>query len=300
MRLIKSFYAGLARRNYYLARLRWKSRQRKSMQAYKGPPVLNYQMGKVGSSTIQASLQELDLDQPIYHVHFLNPGRVREIEQQRRRFFRTDKQRLLYRPWLSQFLLEEVNKRDRCWKLITLVREPVARNISTFFENLEVEEQDGTNVFNVKSDYYGFDVEVELDNVGPLITLFFERLVHDRPLTWFDDEIKSVFGIDVFEGEFPREKGYKIMAGENADLLLIRLNELNQCATMAFNEFLDIDGFALIQTNVGSNKAYARLYKAFKKEILLPEEYINRMYDSKFTRYFFSDEEVRQLRQAWR
>jgi hypothetical protein len=299
MGLIKSLYAGLAKRNYYMARSRWKHRQRKTMQAFKGPPVLNYQMGKVGSSTIQASLQALDLDQPIYHIHFLSPGRVREIEQQRRRFFRTDKQRLLYRPWLSQFLFDEVNKRDRRWKLITLVRDPVARNISTFFENLEVRELDGTNVFHVISDYYGFDVEVGLDKVEPLVALFFERLVHERPLTWFDDEIKSVFGIDVFEGEFPREKGYKIITGEHADLLLIRLNELNQCAAMAFNEFLDINEFALIQSNVASNKAYARLYKAFKKEICLPEEYLNRMYGSKFTRYFFSEEEVRRLRKAW-
>ena len=44
---------------------------------------------------------------------------------------------------------------------------------------------------------------------------------------------------------------------------------------------------------------FSRLYKAFKKEICLPEEYLNRMYGSKFTRYFFSEEEVRRLRKAW-
>ena len=299
MQLIRNLYAGLARRNYYTAKWRWKRGQRKAMQAYKGLPVLNYQMGKVGSSTIHVSLRALDLDQPIYHVHFLSPGRVREIEQQRRRFFRTEKQGLLHRPWLFEFLFEEIKKQDRRWKLITLVREPVARNISTFFENLEVGECHGGKVFNVKSDYYGIDAEVALDNVQPLRDLFFERLVHDRPLTWFDDEIKSVFGIDVFEGVFPRDKGYKIVAADNADLLLIRLNELNQCAVAAFREFLGIDGFTLVQRNVGSNKDYAPLYKAFKKGICFPEDYINRMYDSKFTRYFFSDEEIDQLRETW-
>jgi hypothetical protein len=299
MQLIKSLYVGLAKRNYYTAKWRWKRGQRKALQAYKGSPVLNYQMGKVGSSTIHASLEALDLDQAIYHLHFLSPERVREIEQQRRRFFQTEKQGLLKRPWLSEFLLEEIKKKDRCWKLITLVREPIARNISTFFENVEVEERHGGEVFNVKSDYYGFDVEVGLDNVQPLIELFFERLVHDRPLTWFDDEIKPVFGLDVFEGVFPRDKGYKIITADNADLLLIRLNELDQCAAVAFKEFLAIDGFTLVQTNVASSKDYALLYKAFKKEIRLPEDYINRMYDSRFTRYFFSNEEIRQLRETW-
>ena len=299
MQLIKQLYVGLAKRNYYTAKQRWKRGQCKAMQAYKGSPVLNYQMGKVGSSTIHASLGALDLDQAIYHVHFLSPERVHEIEQQRRRFFRTEKQGSLKRPWLSEFLLEEVKKQDRRWKLITLVREPIARNISTFFENLEVGEQHGKKVFNVKSDYYRFDVDVELENVQPLIDLFFKRLVHDRPLTWFDDEIKSVFGIDVFEGVFPRDKGFKIIAGDNADVLLIRLNELNQCAAVAFKEFMNIDGFTLVQTNVGSNKDYAPLYKAFKKGICLPEDYIDKMYESKFTRYFFSDEEIRQLRETW-
>ena len=103
----------------------------------------------------------------------------------------------------------------------------------------------------------------------------------------------------MFEGVFPRDKGYKIVAADNADLLLIRLNELNQCAVAAFREFLGIDGFTLVQRNVGSNKDYAPLYKAFKKGICFPEDYINRMYDSKFTRYFFSDEEIDQLRETW-
>jgi len=87
--------------------------------------------------------------------------------------------------------------------------------------------------------------------------------------------------------------------GENADLLLIRLENLNACAQSAFKEFMDIDDFSLIDTNVGSAKVYAPLYDAFKRTRQLPESYIDRMYQSKFTQYFFSEKEIQGFRGKW-
>ena len=256
-------------------------------------------MGKVGSSTVQASLVALDLDQPVYHVHFLNPARVRQIEQQRRKYFRTERYGLLRRPWLYEFLYEQIEKKDRHWKLVTLVREPIARNISTFFENLEVTEKADTSAYAVRSAYYDFDVEVTLEKMDPLIELFFERLVHERPLRYFDDEISTVFGINVFDSGFPLERGFRIYQGENADLLLIRLENLDQCAAAAFKEFLGVDGFSLISANVASDKIYAPLYRAFKNSIRLPQDYIDRMYDSTYSCHFYSAEEIQQFRRRW-
>ena len=39
--------------------------------------ILIYQMGKVGSKSIEKSLRYLNLKIPIYHLHFLSPNRVR-------------------------------------------------------------------------------------------------------------------------------------------------------------------------------------------------------------------------------
>ena len=296
---MKSLVRHLAEQNYYTAKALWKWGQRRSMQAYGGQPIINYQMGKVGSSTVQASLVALGLDQPVYHVHFLNPVRVRQIEQQRRKYFRTERYGRLRRPWLYEFLYEQIQRKDRRWKLVTLVREPIARNISTFFENLEVTEKADATAYAVKSAYYGFDIEVALERPDPLIELFFERLVHERPLRYFNDEIRTVFGIDVFDSEFPRERGFKIYQGDSADLLLVRLENLDQCAATAFKEFLGVDGFSLVSANVASGKVYAPLYRAFKRSICLPQDYIDGMYDSKYTRQFYSDEEIQQFRRRW-
>lgn len=297
--MLKGFLKYAVARSYFLSRLNWRRHLKRELQASSGEPIIDYQMGKVGSSTIRVSLSALGLKQSFYHVHFLNPVRVAEIRRQRRRYFGTEKETLLKRPWTYEFLYEQIQKKDRRWRIITLVREPIARNISTFFENLEVTEKPDGGGYAIKSDYYAIDTDVMLDNVEPLIALFFDRLQHDRPLGYFDDEVKTVFDLDVYSGDFPRQKGYGIYQGDRADLLLIRLDNLNQCAESAFKEFLDIDGFSLIQTNVASEKVYAPLYSAFKRTIRLPESYINRMYDSKYTRYFFSDEEIQGFRRKW-
>lgn len=297
--MLKQLLKFLVNRNYFFSKILWKRGQNLALQASSGPPIIDYQMGKVGSSTVRDSLLALGLQQCVYHVHFLNPVRVREIEQQRRGYFGTDKAELLKRPWLSEFLFEQIQKKNRRWQIVSLVREPIARNISTFFENLEVTEKPDQGEYAVKSDYYAFEIDVTLDNLAPLTTLFFDRLNHDRPLRYFDDEIKTVFAIDVFTDDFPREQGYKIYRSEYADLLLIRLENLNQCAQSAFKDFMGVDGFSLVQTNIASAKVYAALYSEFKRTIHLPDSYINRMYDSRCARYFYSDDEIQAFRDKW-
>ena len=299
MNIAKKLLRRLAETNYHSAKWLWKRTQRQSLYSRSGEPILNYQMGKVGSSTVQASLEKLSLDHPVYHVHFLNPERVGEIERQRRKYFNTDRYGLLRRPWLYEFLYEEIRSKRHHWKLISLVREPIARNVSTFFENLDVTEKVPGKRYVVRSDYYGIDIVVDIDNLDELIGLFFERLVHERPLRYFDDEIEAVFGIDIFEYQFPRDAGYRIYRTDNADLLLIRLEDLDRCAAKAFSEFLGIDGFSLVQTNVASDKVYAPLYTAFKNGIRFPDDYIARMYDSRYARYFYSDAEIGVFRGKW-
>lgn len=298
MQSIRKLLRYFAEKNYFTSKALWKRGQRQLIHAYSGQPIITYQMGKVGSSTVRASLATLDSDRPVYHVHFLNPERVREIERQRRKYFRTEKFTLLRRPWLYEFLYEQIRTENRHWKIVTLIREPIARNMSTFFENLEVTEKPNSTKYAVKSDYYGFDIEVDVKQVDPLIELFFDRLVHERPLNYFNDEIKYVLGIDVFECAFPRDKGYMVYRGNNVDLLLVRLEDLDRCASTAFKEFLSIDDFSLAQANIASKKIYAPLYKEFKRKIHFSETYVNRMYESRYTRHFYSDEEIDDFRRG--
>ena len=63
---------------------------------------------------------------------------------------------------------------------------------------------------------------------------------------------------------------------------------------------MNIDDFSLVHTNVGSEKIYAPLYSAFKRTIRLPDSYIDMMYNAKYTRYFFTGEEIEGFREKWK
>lgn len=291
----------LVRQNVHLARAHYHYTLDRKCRRYDKPPLLLYQMGKVGSKSIQSSLEAIQLDRPLFHVHFLTPERVKQTEKERRKYLGTGKEGLLRHVWQYQYLLEQMARGldGRKWKIVTLTREPIGRNISAFFENLDVEALDDSR-YHIQSDYYGFETTVGLGDTDKLARFFFERLPHDSPLVFFDQELKSMFGVDVFASEFPTSKGYKIYEDRLADVLLIRLENLSQCARDAFQEFLDIEGFILTDANVASEKVYAPLYRRFKETVVFPEAYVQKMYTSKYMRHFYSEEEIARFRAKWR
>lgn len=292
----------LAESNYYSARMLYFRSLQSIKKKYRKPPLLIYQMGKVGSSTIQKSLDSLNLGMPIFHVHYLSESRVEDLEKERRIYFRTEKYGLLKRPWLYQYLRKALSNRfdGQKWKIISLTRDPIARNLSAFFENLEFTQINENGSYLVESAYYKIRaLKVNINNLENLVSLFFDRLYHESPLDFFDRELKKVFGIDVYSSEFPKSKGYKVYEGEKADALIIRLENLNQCGQLAFKKFFNIDSVNLIGSNIGSEKEYATLYSRFKKDIRFPDSYINKLYQSKYVQHFYSDEEIKQFRYKW-
>jgi hypothetical protein len=294
---------GIAQNNYSFSKFYYIYQHRRRLKRFSGPPLIVFQMGKVGSKTITKSLQSLNLDMPIYHSHLLTKMRIRETEQKRKKFFRTPRQSYLQRSWLNLFLRKQIDKdltENKQWKIITLTREPIARNISTFFENLEVKQLSAAHQYEIKSDYYDIKpIIVGIDNIQRLIDLFFDKLNHDSPLEFFDRELKSVFGIDVYATKFKKQNGYQIYTNGSVDVLLIRLENLNGCAGVALKKFLKIDNFSLVKENIGSRKVYASLYEKFKSVIVLPDSYLNKFYNSKFMLHFYSEKEIKNFKAMW-
>jgi hypothetical protein len=118
-------------------------------------------------------------------------------------------------------------------------------------------------------------------------------------MNYFDQEFKEILKVDLFSTDFPVSQGYKIYQEKDADILLIRLENLNDCFAKACKEFLDIDNLVLVDTNISNDKGYSNLYKKFKDIIYLPDSYIDRMYSSKFARHFYSSAEIEHFREIW-
>jgi hypothetical protein len=83
------------------------------------------------------------------------------------------------------------------------------------------------------------------------------------------------------------------------ELLVIRLESLVDTASTAMQEFLGIDDFQLINSNIGARKVYAPLYSAFKKHVVIDSDYAAKPYGSDYMRTFYSSEEISRANEMW-
>jgi hypothetical protein len=248
-------------------------------------PIIVYQMGKVGSSSLYAGLRALYLNVPVYQCHMLN--NLDAIEESVHKMYPTAPP-ILPQVEIGRALRREIEqKKGTRWNLISMVREPVARNISAFFQNLKVMLPDTREL--LASDRRDADW---------LSDEFINHFAHNAPAQWFDSQMRDVFDIDVFATRFPIERGYQTYSGPNAHLLLIRYDNLNECITPALSEFLGIHPFTLPRANVTAEKELRDLYRRFLATPL-PMDYVNRMYATQYAKHFWTDAERAALTIRW-
>jgi hypothetical protein len=227
------------------------------------PPLLIYQMGKVGSSSLEASLAPTWRGLTIKtHSVIKDKGNREDV-------------RLVY---------ERVIRKGGAIFIISLVREPIERNISAFFENFERE----TGVKYSDSTF----------SIDELIHIFLQNYNHDIPLRWFDQNLKPLFDIDVYNYEFP-SNGVQIIDDNNTKLLLMRCEVPNCVKESAVRDFLNIPSFSLLGSNVGSQKEYAEAYRKFKEAFIPPDWYVRRMYESRFFNHFYSEMQKNRWIERW-
>lgn len=254
--------------------------------------IIVFQMGKVGSRTVYESLARAyrKLHQPvdIYHSHILcNFENAEAIIRKERPNPEPSLGAIAYGKELRKIMAENP---DRKWKIISLVRDPVARNIGTFFDNLH----------EFIPDWYK-QKQDDLHFVQQAQNVFIEiQSIHSEPVRWFDEQLLPMFGVDVFSKPFPRDTGYKIYHPNSKNsILIIRLEDLDRIGSLAMKEFLGLNNFELINANIGDEKAYAELYRLFK-QYPLPDKYIHQMYNTKYARTFYTEADIARFSAQWR
>jgi hypothetical protein len=262
--------------------------------------ILVYQMGKVGSSTVVKSLKSLGITGPVFNVHSFTEGNLNRAEQ----IYKIQFHRHPYSPrtlWDSQKIRKQLLDRNKGkrWKIVTLVRDPIARSLSLFFgpDNMIIEKFNGQ--YKIKSNTYSYEIIIRPEDTKILLDLFLTKVDHNRPTAWFDNELRRFSGIDIFSTEFPKSKGYNIYCEEHVKLLLIRLENLNDVADDAFKEFLGIENLSIKDTNIGTKKHFGNLYRTFKESIKLPDSYVEMMYKSRYAKHFYSEEEINMFKKRW-
>lgn len=264
------------------------SRLKTIVKARSKNPILVYQMGKVGSKTVTESLQAAGLRAPIYHVHFLS-----EVSEAR---FRGKAERG-EDPSSSEIMVGIRNMRRKVlandhkrWKVITLVREPIARGIATFIAS-----------YFKTNPVFGIDDSRYSTKVATLRDLFAQRghKYDEYASTWFETELRALFGLDVFATDFPKGKGYAIYSAEKADVLLIRLEDLDRCHLDAFEEFLDIENLRLVSANVAREKGHYPVYREFVRTVEFSAEFLEETYSGNVVRHFYTPDEISGFITQW-
>lgn len=249
-------------------------------------PVFVYQMGKVGSLSVYHSLAAQPLGVPVYHAHLLED--LDTIAEKLQKQFPNPVDSLKVTRKGKRLRARLDADPQQHWNLVTLVRDPIARNVSRFFHTIE------EVVPDIRQ-----QLESRALDVDDLREVFLQQWEHDSALQWFDLQFKSVFDIDVFSHPFPHHRGYDILHKGRFSLLLLRLEDLDRCGSQALDEFLGIAGLRLQRTNTSAEAWYAEVYRNFLSRVSLPESYLNRMYESRFSRHFYTPTELDGFRAKW-
>jgi hypothetical protein len=251
-----------------------------------GRLVAVYQMGKVGSSTVYRALRHSVPDLPRFHVHFLEEPKIDRLEQGMR-------EKGLPVAWHleeGRFLSRLLRGGDPAikWLVIAPTREPGARNLSAYFQNIE----------HFFPDFSGRRARGTL-STDELIGTFLTKYHQDTPLTWFDRELKTHFGIDAYETPFPHERGWLTIRTPRVDVLVVRLEDFRTRLQPALADFLGVERIVTPPANVSEDKDYADLYQQVRSAIRFPPALLDHLYDSRFARHFYTPEEIRGFRAKW-
>jgi len=255
------------------------------------PPVLVYQMAKVGSMTVVRSLQQADPERVVLHVHYLSPEMLSgagALHVQSKGVFGPP-----YDWHLGSALSERIGELDRSVQVqvVTLVRDPIAREVSGLFQNPEfasAELRDRHGHYDVKrtTEY----LEEALSAAGAC----------DYVHSWFDRELRATFGIDVFAAPFPKEQGWTTLSNERARVLVLRMEDLDRTLGPALVEFLGLDEEPkMAADNVRSERPEGSDYRDVVAALRLPHRVCERIYGHRFSRHFYSDAMLAEFSQRW-
>ncbi len=238
---------------------------------------LIYQMGKVGSTSLEVSIKNS------IHFHSLYgnwPCHVQH-EQMRGKFLKG----------LAQNIYDIMRRRairsHKKIKIITLVRDPYPRNISTFFQHFP----------HWMYKYYTMGRYSKYEYFSTLFSAFDKAMDHSYPLTWFDNEFKKFTGIDVYSQPFDKNVGYCRIQNKKYDILVLKLEAMEKNWEVVEN-FVG-QKVELTNANVSTDKWYNDIYRTFMKTYSPSTEYLNLLYNSKLVKHFYTDVEISKFRKKW-
>lgn len=233
--------------------------------------ILIYQMGKVGSTSLELSLPNAK------HLHTLYNNPPCYIKQES--FFKKPLK------WLSNrfgdiLRKSSIQKRKKI-KIISLMRDPYSRNISMFFQDMPY--------WMIKHEEFSY-YDTREEGLKFLYETFEKSYDHFYFDRWFDEEIKKLSGINIFNYPFDKNRGYRIIKDKNFEILLLQLEKMDDLVD-EISDFINYK-IKIKSTNISTNKWYAPVYNSFKKNYDPAPDYLDSLYTTRTAKHFYSETDL--------
>ncbi|HEY8587563.1 MAG TPA: putative capsular polysaccharide synthesis family protein [Rhodanobacter sp.] len=222
-----------------------------------------FQHGRVGSHSIAAALEGRFMGS-VVHLHWLSDMALQYPSCS------LSYAHILGRP------------REKPVRVISAGREVVSRVISGAFQFME-SSQTGEG----------------LPDVERTVAHLEDSFLHDCDVvtSWFDHQFHC--GLDIYAHDFDHENGYVRLRNDSVDLFLYRQEDIGKLEK-PLAEFLKLPDFKLSRRNGSDAKDYKEAYKHVMRNLVLPKAVLEELYETKYMRFFFSDEELRHFMEYWR
>ena len=245
-----------------------------------GVPIAIYQMGKVGSRTIQNYLDQFEISNSIHHLHLLSHERIGR--------YTDETEQIVHSRALRKYLDESS---PAPITVITAVREPVAQFVSCVFQNLE---NNSPHLIHESGQWDDKEIAAHIQNA-----LRKNNRTNRWCSDWFDGDFKPALGIDVFERPFDHDRGFVAFAERNTRVLVLRLED-SKVWPKAISDFLGLEQIAtLMNTNVASDKHYKEAYQRVLDNLDLTESDLQAIYGTKYARHFYTTEMIKSFIGKW-
>ncbi|MBD2364689.1 hypothetical protein H6G36_26550 [Anabaena minutissima FACHB-250] len=239
-----------------------------------------YTMGKVGSSTINATLERELKVANIFHAHYLSREWLEATEPKVGKNHPTIK--------LAKQIQELKSIPGKRFKIISIVRDPIAKKVSGFFQNPHL---------------YGL-TEQDLLTISPNDAC--ELIIKNRmnfydAVEWFDHEFLKFTGIDIYTESFNYAAKRQIISRDDLDVLVLRIEDFKDQNKILVNlqDFIELPIQKMTNANVTHKKPSAQLNKLVVDMINFPNDFVNHIYDSKYCKHFYTEEEIFQFKLKW-
>jgi hypothetical protein len=230
-------------------------------------------MGEVGSTSLWRALEQRT-DVAPFRAHILSAaGRAAWREWGRDGLF-TPNRRYRAANALDRHLIAP----GRPLKVITMIRDPIDRDISDFFENAVRE------------------VACPVDELVASFLATFDPL---RAEKWYREEFAGTLGIDVLAHPFDAAGGTSRISEPPYEVLVLRTTLPDDVKAERIADFLGVRELAIPRANRTADKPVNALYQAFRHALKLPPDTLRAATENAFTRHFFAPGEIEAMRARW-